>query len=67
MSQEELKNQFLDYAFNNLNNETILQAIKELLNSISNELWENGFTYESNKMATCELTIKELLESDKNI
>ena len=38
MNQEQLKEQFLQYAENNLNNETILQAITILLDNISNEL-----------------------------
>ena len=62
MNQEELKQQFLDYAEYNLHNETILQAIRELLDNISNELYENGYTYESNQLTTCSLTIKDVLE-----
>lgn len=62
MTQEQLKEQFLQYAEFNLNNETILQAIEELLQNISNELYENGYIYESNQLTTCELTIKRILE-----
>lgn len=65
MTQEQLKEQFLQYAEFNLNNETILQAIGELLQNISNELYENGYVYESNKLTTCELTIKELLKESE--
>lgn len=65
MTQEQLKEQFLQYAEFNLNNETILQAIGELLQNISNELYENGYVYQSNKLTTCELTIKELLEESE--
>ena len=65
MTQEQLKEQFLQYAEFNLNNETILQAIGELLQNISNELYENGYIYESNKLTTCELTIKELLKESE--
>ena len=65
MTQEQLKEQFLQYAEFNLNNETILQAIEELLQNISNELYENGYIYESNKLTTCELTIKELLKESE--
>lgn len=64
MTQEQLKEQFLEYAENNLNNETILNAIIALLNSISNELYENGYTKQSNTLTTCELSIKELLENE---
>lgn len=62
MTQEQLKEQFLLYAENNLNNETILQAITELLQSIQNELYENGYINESNRMTTAMLILKELLE-----
>lgn len=64
MTQEQLKEQFLQYAENNLNNETILKAIQELLQDISNELYENGYTYESNKITTAEINIKEVLNND---
>ena len=64
MTQEQLKEQFLQYAENNLNNETILKAIQELLQNISNELYENGYTYESNKITTAEINIREVLNND---
>ena len=64
MTQEEFKEQFLRYAENNLDNETILQAIVSLLDSISNELYENGYTKQSNTLTTCMLSIKELLENE---
>ena len=62
MTQEEFKEQFLNYAEYNLHNDTILMAVKELLNKISNELYENGYTTESNMLTTCELKINEVLE-----
>lgn len=62
MTQEQFKEQFLRYAENNLDNDTILQAITELLDSISNELYENGYTKEANTLTTCQLSINELLE-----
>ena len=62
MTQEEMKEQFLNYAEYNLHNDTILMAIEELLNKISNELYENGYSKESNSLTTCELTIKEVLQ-----
>ena len=64
MTQEQLKEQFIQYAEDNLNNETILQAISKLLNSISNELYENGYTKQSNTLTTCELSIKDLLKNE---
>lgn len=62
MTQEELKNNFLEYAENNLNNETTLQAISQLLENISNELYENGYIYEANKLTTSQLIIDEVLK-----
>ena len=62
MTQEQLKEQFLQYAEYNLNNETILQAVTELLNNISNELQENGYIHEANRLTTSELIIKEVLK-----
>lgn len=64
MTQEQFKEQFLEYAENNLNNGTILNAIIDLLNIISNELYENGYVKQSNTLTTCELSIKELLENE---
>lgn len=62
MTQEELKEQFIKYAYNNLQNDTILKAVIELLNRIGNELYENGYTKESNRITTCEMIIEEVLE-----
>ena len=64
MTQEQFKEQFLRYAEYNLDNKTILEAITELLDSISNELYENGYTKQSNTLTTCMLSIKELLENE---
>lgn len=61
MTQEQLKEQFLQYAEFNLDNETILKAIIDLLDNISNELSENGYIKESNRLITAELIIKEVL------
>ena len=61
MTQEELKQEFINYAQNNLNNETLLQAIQELLCNISSELYNEGYSKESNRLTTCELIIKEVL------
>lgn len=62
MTQEELKDNFLEYAENNLNNEITLQAISQLLENISNELYENGYIYEANRLTTSQLTIDEILK-----
>ena len=63
MTQEELKEQFLQYAENNLNNETILKSINQLLDSISNELYENGESKESNRLYTAKKIIMEVLKN----
>ena len=64
MNQEQLKEQFIQYAKDNLNNETILKAISELLDSISNELYENGYVKQSHTLTVCMLSIKDLLENE---
>ena len=64
MTQEQLKEQFLQYAEINLDNKTILESIIELLDNIANELSENGYTKESNRLTTSELIIKEVINSD---
>ena len=64
MTQEELKEQFLNYAEYNLHNDTILKAIIELLDNLSNELYENGYHKEGNKLNTSLMIIKEVLESE---
>ena len=63
MTQEQLKEQFIQYAENNLNNETILKAVKELIESISDELYENGYIKEANQLTTANLIIKEVIEN----
>lgn len=65
MTKEEFKEQFIEYAEYNLDDETTLIAIKEILNRISNSLYENGYIKESNSLTTCELTINDVLESGK--
>jgi len=65
LTQEQFKEQFLRYAEYNLDNKTILEAITELLDSISNELYENGYVKESNTLTTSILSIKEIIESDR--
>ena len=64
MTQEQFKEQFLQYAENNMNNLTILEAIKELLDNISNELYYDGFISISNKLTTCSLEIGSIVKND---
>lgn len=62
MTQSELKEQFIEYAAYNLNNDTTLQAVCELLENISNELYEHGYKTKSNKLTTALLKIKDVME-----
>lgn len=62
MTQQDLKKQFIAYAEYNLNNETILTATYELLENISNDLYENGYIEQSDKLAIACLKIKEVVE-----
>ena len=63
MTQEQLKEQFISYYENNLNNKTALEGIKEILESIINDICYD-YPNESNKLTTCYLIIKELIEND---
>ena len=62
MNQEQLKEQTIDYIEFNLNNQSKLEIINYLLNNISNELYENGYSKESNTLTTCVLSIDEIIK-----
>lgn len=62
MTQDQLKEQFLQYAENNLDNETILQAIQELLNNIINDICYE-YPKESNRLTTANMIIKEVIKN----
>ena len=64
MTQEQLKEQFINYAEFNLNNETTLQAIKEILDNISSQLYNDGYIKESNRLTTSSLIIDEVLKNE---
>ena len=64
MNQEELKKQFLKYAEYNLNDDTILKAIIEMLNPLCNSFYENGYIKQSNTIETIMLMLRELLENN---
>ena len=63
MTKEQIKEQLIDYARNNLDNKAILEAIIELLDDIINELCYD-YKRESNRLTTAQLIIKELIEND---
>lgn len=64
MTQEQIKEQLIEYARNNANNKTILEAIIELLDGISNELYYDGFIYTSNKLTSCSLEIDSIVKEN---
>lgn len=64
MNQEELKNQFLRYAEYNLNDDTIIKAIIDLLDPLCNSFYENGHTKESNTLNMIIMQLRELLENN---
>lgn len=66
MTQEQLKEQAFNYINDNLNNEMTLKLITELLEIITNELYQDGYISESNKLTTSYLTIIEILKDGGN-
>lgn len=66
MTQEQIKEQAFNYITNNLNNKMTLKLITELLEIITNELYQNGYISESNKLTTSYLKIIEILKDGGN-
>ena len=64
MTQEQLKEQTINYIEFNLNNQSQLEVISYLLDNISNELYENGYIKESNTLITCVLSINEMIKKE---
>lgn len=64
MTQEQLKEQTINYIEFNLNNQSQLEVISYLLDNISNELYENGYIKESNTLTTCVLSINEMIKKE---
>ena len=62
MTQEEIKEQFLQYAEDNLNNETILKAVVELLDNFINDICYD-YPKESNRLTTASMIIKEVIKN----
>lgn len=62
MTKEQIKEQLIDYATNNLDNKAILEAIIELLDNINDICYD--YKRESNRLTTAYLIIKELIEND---
>lgn len=64
MTQEQLKEQTINYIEFNLNNQSQLEVISYLLDNISNELYENGYIKGSNTLTTCVLSINEMIKKE---
>ena len=64
MNQEEFKEQLLQYAKYNLNDDTIIKAIIEMLDPLCNSFYENGYIKQSNTIETIMLMLRELLENN---
>ena len=64
MTQEQIKEQLIEYANNNMDNKTILESIAELLLYVEADLRQDGYIKESNILLTNYLKIKDLIEYD---
>lgn len=64
MTQEQIKTEALNYCYNNLNSESILEVTKELIDIVINDICYD-YPSESNKLTTCYLIIKEIIENEK--
>lgn len=64
MTQEELLENYIDTIPCNLNDKTTLELVLNLLDNVSNNLYENGYITESNRITTAILIVKEVLENE---
>lgn len=67
MTQEQLKEQALNYIDYNLNDENKLELIINILEDLSNNAFENGYNKEANTLTTAVLTLKEIKEDEEAI
>lgn len=67
MTQEQLKEQALNYIDYNLNDENKLELIINILEDLSNNAFENGYNKEANTLTTAVLTLKEIKENEEAI
>lgn len=63
MTQEQIKTEALNYCYNNMNSKSILEVVKELIDIVINDICYD-YPNESNKLTTCYLIIKELIENE---
>lgn len=64
MTQEQILEQALNYIDYNLNDENKLKLVINIIEDLSNNAFENGYSKEANTLTTTVLTLKELLESE---
>ena len=64
MTQEQIKDHILEYIELNANEKTALEVANNIINQMSNMLYENGYIYASNQLTTYYLNIKRILEND---
>lgn len=64
MTQEQIKEYILEYVELNANEKTALEVANEIINQLSNVMYESGYISTSNQLTTCYLIIKDILEND---
>lgn len=64
MTQEQIKDHILEYIELNANDLTALEVANEIINQLSNMLYESGYIDKSNQLTTCYLIIKEIIENE---
>ena len=64
MTQEQIKEYILEYIELNANEKTALEVANDVINQISNMMFESGYITTGNQLTTCYLIIKEILEND---
>ena len=64
MTQEEIQEQAKSYIIDNLNSKKALEVIKEILQNIENEMIEEGYIKESNRLVSAEIIINEVIQND---
>ena len=64
MTQEELLEQALNYIDYNLDDDKKIELVINILDNLSNYMFENGYSKEANTLTTMILTLKELKEGN---
>lgn len=67
MTQNEFLEQSKNYIDYNLNDESKLKLIINILEDLSNNAFENGYNKEANTLTTVVLTLKEIKEDEEAI